>query len=927
MSKKNKWTIVPFIIVSLLIIAVLTYLAIRKPSKPAEPLKAIPLSASIIVKINDYHALQSKITGNNDLWNQLKHTPLFKRIDLQLDFIDSLISTYPDVNDIFSNTPLFISAHFTGKEKISLLHVMHLPSGVNPKNIRDLINRQVIQSGTIKTRSYEGIPIYEVALLNQTVIKNFSFSFYRDLLLISFSATLMEDALRQLISNESVMTLRGFEQSYSTAGKNVIANVFINFQQFPKSLSAFVKPEFKSEVRSFKDFAGWAELDLNTFSDKLLMNGFVDPSDSIASMARIFVDQAPQKLTADQILPSTTGSFIAIGISDAARYFEDYRSFLSEQGNLTGYNNTLQSLNNAYGTKFPDELFDLTDKEIALGFDGNTPEGSIPGVYILFRIRSKTETETRFRTILQKIAAVESKPLSAYLTRYRFDAELSFDIYHLPVRKFTAKIFGSMFEVLDEHYFTVLDNYLVFAGSVESIKYLIQSTILNKTLESNPAYKEFKNNMSPRSNLCFYCNLSTGQGFYSAYLNEEINRQWRNNLEVFQQLQVTGMQLYSSNGMLYTNLLLKHLSSYKGAAQTVWESKIDTLADFKPVFVMNHQTGKNEVFVQDLKNNIYLINQAGRILWKIMLPNQINSEVFQVDYFRNGKLQLLFSTEKELYLIDRNGNFVEKYPVKLRSKATCGVSVFDYDKNRDYRLFIACEDRQVYAYSRDGSLVSGWSFGESESEVTQPISHFRIGDRDFLVFGDRIKTYILDRKGSTRVNVDTYFPRSVNNNYLLDIPTDGSPPSLVATDTAGKVYFIGFTGSIKTVELSGDFSSNHYFDYKDLTGDNKPEFIFLENNRLMVYAHDESELFTVKFNETIRSRPMYYQFSSTDRKLGIISRDENLVYLINNNGKIYEGFPLQGNTPFSIGQFGDSLSRFNLIVGSRDNFLYNYRVK
>lgn len=927
MPKKNKWTIVPFILASCIVIALITYLGIRKPSKPAEPLKAIPITASVIVKINDYHALYKKTTGDNAIWNEIKQTPLFNRVNQQLAFLDSLIRTSPDVKAIFSNTPVFTSAHFTGRDKISMLHVMHLPGGVHAKDIRDMISSEVVRFGTIKTRSYESIPLYEVALLNQSVVNNFCFAFYRDILLVSFSATLMEDAIRQLISDESVMNLDGFDEIYATAGKNVIANVFINFQQFPKSLSAFVKNEYKSEVRAFKDFAGWAELDLNTFSDKLLMNGFVNPSDSVASIAKIFARQTPQKFTADEILPSTTGSFLTMGISDAEKYFWDYRGFLKEHGQLTGYNNTLQSLNNAYGTQFPEQLLKLTDKEFTIGFDGSTPKGSAPRIYALFRIRSKTETESGFRDILSKIAATESKTIADYHTRYRFDAELEFDIYHLPVRKFTAKVFGSIFGVLDEHYYTVLDNYLVFADSRESLMYLIQSSILNKTLQTNAAYKEFENNTSPRSNLCFYCNLSYGQGFYSTYLTQLINNQWMNNLGIFQRLQVAGVQLYSSNGMLYSNLLLKHLSSFKGTTQTVWESKLDTIANFKPVFVMNHQTRKNDVFVQDLKNNIYLINQAGRILWKIRLANRINSEVFQVDYFRNGKFQLLFSTEDELYLIDRNGNFVERYPVKLRSKATCGVSVFDYDKSRDYRLFIACEDRKVYAYSVDGSLVQGWEFGESESEVTQPINHFRIGDRDFLVFGDRVKTYIVDRKGNTRVNVDTYFPLSVNNNYLLDLPAGGKSPGIVTTDTTGKVYFISFTGEIKTVKLSDNFSSRHFFDFKDLNGDNKPEYIFLDGNKLRVFEQNETELFSLKFDEPIQSKPVHYQFSATDKKLGIVSRNENLVYLIDGNGKIYDGFPLQGNTPFSIGNFGDSLSRFNLIVGSRDNFLYNYRVK
>jgi hypothetical protein len=96
--------------------------------------------------------------------------------------------------------------------------------------------------------------------------------------------------------------------------------------------------------------------------------------------------------------------------------------------------------------------------------------------------------------------------------------------------------------------------------------------------------------------------------------------------------------------------------------------------------------------------------------------------------------------------------------------------VFDYDNTRDYRLFIACENKKVYAYSKEGILIDGWAFDQSESMVTQGVNHYRIGDKDFLVFGDRYRTYILDRKGNTRISTDTYFPRSQNNNYFIDLP-------------------------------------------------------------------------------------------------------------------------------------------------------------
>lgn len=927
MLKKHKWTIIPFIIIATLVFLTLYYLTVRKHSTPAEPLKAIPENASLIIKVNDFHSFHESISMNNGLWNEFLSIAEFKRMDHQLRFLDSLYLSAPEVKQVLDNPPFFISAHLMGKDRIGLMYVLSLPQRQLAKKITDLISNRVIHSGTIKVRNYEGTDIHEVALLNEKQVGNFSFACYQDIFLLSFSTILLEDAIRQLISGESLATVPEFQRLYEMAGKNVDANVFVNFEEFPRSFSVLVKSDFKSEVRSMKNFAGWAELDVNLLSDMLLMNGFVSPPDSISSLSHVFLSQSPQRFTADEILPASTAALLTISLSDSKKYIEDYRDFLRNRNLLSGYDNTLQSLNNAYNTNFPADLLEIMDNELTLAFEPGIGEESPAQKYILIRIKSKAQAEERMTGLLAKIAAVESLPHSSYISDYKLDADLSFKIFSLPVNRFVSKVFGNLFSAIEKHYFIIIENYLVFSETPESLKSLAHNYVLNKTLKNEPVYKEFKNNLSPRSNLFLYCNLLKGNEVFSVHLTPEINRFWMLNLSAFQKAQAAGIQLYNSNRMLYTNLLLKYFESFNTSAQTVWESKLDTLAAFKPVFVMNHRTGQNEVFVQDLKNNIYLINQVGRILWKIKLTEAINSEIFQVDYFRNGKLQLLFSTRNLIYMVDRNGNFVEKYPVQLRSPATCGLSVFDYDNDKNYRLFIACEDRNVYAYTKEGNMLAGWQFDKTESEVTQPVNHFRVGDKDFLVFGDRLKTYILDRKGDTRVNIDTYFPRSARNNYVLNIPRDGTGPSVVTTDTTGKVYFLGFNGTVKTAAMNSTFSNNHFFDYKDLNGDGRSEFIFIDNERLTVFNNDQSVLFTYEFKEPIKAKPLIYQFSASDRKLGIVSSDDNLIYLFNNTGELYSGFPLQGNTPFSIGNFGDSLSRFNLVVGSHDNFLYNYRVK
>ena len=109
-----------------------------------------------------------------------------------------------------------------------------------------------------------------------------------------------------------------------------------------------------------------------------------------------------------------------------------------------------------------------------------------------------------------------------------------------------------------------------------------------------------------------------------------------------------------------------------------------------------------------------LINSTGRVLWKQPVDGPIMGEVYQVDFYKNGKLQYLFNTAGKIHLIDRNGNYVERYPISLRANATNPLALFDYDKSRDYRLFIATEDRRIYLYDIEGNMISGWKFRKTE---------------------------------------------------------------------------------------------------------------------------------------------------------------------------------------------------------------------
>jgi hypothetical protein len=170
------------------------------------------------------------------------------------------------------------------------------------------------------------------------------------------------------------------------------------------------------------------------------------------------------------------------------------------------------------------------------------------------------------------------------------------------------------------------------------------------------------------------------------------------------------------------------------------------------------------------------------------------------------------------------------------------------------------------------------------------------------------------------------FVHSLNNNFSIEKGNGTRASRLVKTDNNGNIFYLYFDGSFEKKEIR-NFSSNHFFKYEDINADGKRDFIFLDNNRLNVFNSTGSGMFEKTFGGIVNQPPQVYKFSSNNRKIGIVNNGENRISLFNKNGAQYNGFPLEGNSRFSIGFFNNKNQQFNLIVGSSDGFLYNYLIK
>lgn len=891
---------------------------IKKYNTPVQPvLRIVPLNSSYFIKTQSLTNIRTTLAENTDYWETLASINEIATMNKNLNFIDSILHSNNKIQEFIEGGTLIISAHQTGN-KISFLHLINLKNTLEAENAEKYLNSYLTRFGKIESKKYNREKIYDLTVKNQ----KFYYVFVKGVFALSKNSLLIEEAIRQAEAEHAITDQQGFVKVSETEGKFTDANLYVNLNKAPQIFKNLLAAKHIDLLDDFESLGNWIELDINLKEEGILMNGFTSIDEFKFNYFNVFINQEPVKFQSVKVIPKDVPAFLRFGISNFAAYRKDYKKFEKETGNIKN-SMLLEDINNQYQVDFEKIVTRFIDKEFLLVYSTKLNKDNNNTPYCIIRTKAKSVAENELIEFLNSYAKSKNKPLNLFFSTYKIDNDLSYKIYEFPIDNICGLLFGRFFSGVKSNYYTFIDNYLVFAENKDILKNIIRENIIGNALSFDVNFNTLTNNLSSKSNFLFYSNIPRSNKIISSNLNAESQKNFEKNSEAINKFYSVGLQFLSNGEMIYNNIYLQYKPVKQKKATTLWESKIDNKFDFKPEVFRNHYTNEKEIFLQDQSNAIYLISNSGRVLWKQRLNEKINSEIFQIDYYKNGKLQLLFSTKNYLHLVDRNGNYVDKYPVKLKSPATAGMALFDYANNFDYRIFIPCSDRGVYLYDKSGKIIKGWKFGKTESVVKHPVQHFVANSKDYIVFTDSLQVYILNRRGETRVKLSE--PVSISKNNILYLEKRGNY-RMVSTNNNSELVYIYFSGTVdrkKTIDLTED----HFFDYKDVDGDYRKDKIFVDKNKLIVISDDNKEVINYTFPEIIDQEPIYFLFPGYEGKVGVTSTLSNEIYLFNDDGSLYNGFPLMGNTPFSISRLNIKNNYLYLLVGDESGFLLNYQLK
>lgn len=734
---------------------------------------------------------------------------------------------------------------YLNTENEVLISIVKMPNDSSEFSIATRFRDSLFDFGTVKNFTAETLKLKKIKIQKLTIENQTIF-------------TTVKDSVFLASTNQQILELLYNKKPEENESKKLLESVKNN-----ASLSILINSDNKYwdslyilNSVSFSNFTDYTLIDADITQDQILLNGISKTNDSTESLINIFKNSIPQENKLQKITPADADGFLSLT-------FDTFKTF---SRNLAAYRK--DSINKIDSLLTNELLFDMST-EVGVIYAENQQA---------FVLNSLDELIT-------------NDALSSYKELIESYRDVS--IYSFNNEGLFKQVLYPFVTQTNYSKYCIIDNYFIFSDDVDLLKKCIASYQNNTTLINQGHFVETSKNLSNASSLLLVVNKEKLSSIIAPQESFSFNG-----------YKTSAFQCTYDSYFAHLNVVIKKAKSrnYTSGVTEVFNIKLDTELLNTPQFVTNHNNKQQDIVVQDVENNLYLISNKGEILWKKKLDGAVLGQINQVDIYKNGRLQLAFTTPNRLYVLDRNGKDVTNFPLKFNDAITQPLAVFDYDKNRNYRLLVT-QGNNVLMYNLKAKIVSGFNFKSAGSTIITQPQHFRIGTKDFITIKTKEKLFILDRRGSIRVKPKQQFSLSSEPIFLYK-------DNFTTTDTNGNLIAVDRNGNVSTQNINLNDQHHIYTTSKTL--------VTLTDNKLTIKGK------TYELDFGIYTAPKIYYIND---KIYVTTTDlqTNKVYLFDSQAKLISNFPVYGSSTIDM-QNADRDHAVEIVVKSESDGILLYEI-
>jgi hypothetical protein len=254
-------------------------------------------------------------------------------------------------------------------------------------------------------------------------------------------------------------------------------------------------------------------------------------------------------------------------------------------------------------------------------------------------------------------------------------------------------------------------------------------------------------------------------------------------------------------------------------------------------------------------------------------------------------------------IIDRNGEDVPPFKINFEGGNLNPLAIFDYDGRKDYR-FVITQGRKVHMYNNKAKVVGGFTFTEASSPIIAAPKHFRMANRDYLVFQLEDQTLkILHRTGKDRIKVAEKIDFSSNEVFLYK-------NKFSVTNKKGVLHQIDTNGKLTATNFNLNKDHGMYATSNTL--------VFMDDNILSIKGKK------VELDLGVYSKPkIFYIYDKI--YVSVTDIQNQKIYLFDSQAEPIPNFPVFGNSLIDLTDM-DNDRKLELVAKDQENSLIVYKM-
>ena len=916
----------------LLIIAVLVYVERRHRQDEQVDLWAlVPESAAMVYETSSL-SVNWETLHNSPLWDNLETVERFKQLESDMQLLDSLLN----LQEFFSSKRILIGTHVVAKGALDFSFFFRIENTREYNKMVRAINSFKKQSDVREdSRMFNGFRINE--LTDRESGLHFSYLIYRDAFVGSFTPFLVEDVVRNIESESEQLSFREINSEVAEFPKlaNDEGNIYLNTRMLPLLLSVFINNELQPYLRPLAHLSKTIFLDANLTDHQLLLNGFsrVPGTPSADNPAQrdpqlwlsTFSGEEPQTIGLYNFVPERTAMMFHLGMRSGDEWLKKLYAH-QQKSDEALVKQTLRYRENLlnYHNIALDEFTGWFGKEMALllleSIDVEHPDKVL--------IMHTTDAElTR-----QKLNRLENK-LKQDVGSLSYQEDFAgYQISEISYKEFPASMIGPMALGFEQCFYLLTENYVVFANSIRALKRLIADRESENTWDKSVQELRFLESSLDRSNVSLFFNTARSWRMLLAQLTPEWKSYALRHEAYFKSYDHLAVQFSNVDNDYYTSLALSYepmnaVADKREQFRDISRLFVDNTLSTKPYVVRDHTNQTLEVVFQDETSQFYLSELNGELQWKDSVGGNIIGEVYQIDFFDNGKLQYLFATDSAIHVIDRNGDYVSGYPSYMpKGVQVKHFSLVDYNNSKNYRFLVGDQEGKLWMFNKDRENLQGWNPNNTlTAPLATPAFHVRVRDKDFLLaIQEDGEIYALNRRGQPYAGFPIDLNKSINSPAYVELGSSLANTEITTVSTTGEVVAFNLEGSITRREQVYRPSPDTRFQLcLDALG--KTYTIVRQDKQLFgVMDYRARLLFEKDFISPAalskgKLEVQYYNFGAGNEIFAVTDQVQEFTYLFNSQGILIKDRPIESRFPVGI-LFYENENRFQVFRNFENEF-------